>query len=360
MRDKLNIPRLLVCAVLFSAAVYAQPPDVSKKSLEDLIREYPRKDKAKCGERDEQLRLAKNIIEAYGNDERNREIIEYLRKDIAEIEREDPICRRNNRYNQAYKDKNWAEFFAVSKEIINDEGDAPLALDVMLTLVSVGFDRIVEDADNAYLDDTIFYAKDAIQMLERGKTPFQKSTKFGARATDLNYGVFLPFYSREAALKRMYFILGYICFHQLNAKQEAFTYFFKAVQYKGGELSDIEFYKILGGYYVNEAVRLNENTDLPEEAKANLRNGYLERAIDAYSRALRRTSANGYGKSDPLYEKIVGLYQLRFDLATTEAPNGLDRFIGKLRSQPLPDPLVQPTTLMEEPVEIRLKRKKSQ
>ena len=40
---------------------------------------------------------------------------------VPKIEEAERICQRNARYDSSYKAKNWRGFFAVSKEIIDEE-----------------------------------------------------------------------------------------------------------------------------------------------------------------------------------------------------------------------------------------------
>ena len=358
-----NVLLLLVGGLLFGPAVHAQQTtDGSKESLDELFDVLKSKDKARCGHREEQIRVGKKILEEYGNDELNKEVIEYVRKQIPIIESKDKICRRNERYNQAYKNKNWAEFFAVSKEVITDEGESPLALDVMLTLVSVGNERIFTDKDDTYIKDTVYYAKLAIQLIESGKAAPGRpifSEPYSGTSSSLRL--------KNNFLKSMNYILGNLHFNKLNDRSEAVGYLYKALQYKADKNHDDYIYKLLGEYYFDEAARLVDNGTRNKregEKLINLQIGYVERALDAFARARKSIVENNpedrNGAARTLYQRMVELYRFRFNLPPTDKPEGLDRFVEKLISQPLPDPLVQPTMLFEEPLEIRLKRNKIQ
>src|SRR5215204_2237300 len=67
---------------------FAQEPD-----LETLFNKFKTERKAACGERGAALATGKLIIEKFGNDPDNQEVIKYVKDQVAIIEKEDPPCK---------------------------------------------------------------------------------------------------------------------------------------------------------------------------------------------------------------------------------------------------------------------------
>jgi len=61
-------------------------------SLEILFEEFKQAAKATCGNRDETISFGKFIIEKFGDDELNKDIIELVRKKISFIEEDEKSC----------------------------------------------------------------------------------------------------------------------------------------------------------------------------------------------------------------------------------------------------------------------------
>jgi hypothetical protein len=340
--------------VFGSVSAYAQ------EDLATLFERYKTERKQPCGQRSAALATAKTILEKFGSDVDNKEVIDYVRKDSEKIAKEDPVCTRNNAYNDAYKAKDWAKFFSVSKEIINAEGaTSPLALDIMLSLVSVGYERVAVDKVDTYNADTINYAKQAIQRIEAG----------GTSATG-NWGVFLPFKTKAYpdgktnALNSLNYIIGWTNYTRLGAtdpskKKEALTYYYKSTQYNGENKSDLTIYTNIGDYYFNEAAKLDEeyrklradnnNTETDEaKAKIALARGYADRSIDAFGRARQiATTTNRKPAADAITKKLGELYRFRFNIAATAATPDLEKYVSGLLTKPMPDPSTDVTPVVE-------------
>jgi hypothetical protein len=307
-----------------------------------------------CGQRDEAIKIGKEIIEKYGDDKDNKSVIDFVRQDIPKIEQADRICRRNNRYDNAYKSKNWNDFFLLSKEIIAEEGDTPLALDVILTLVSFGYDRAAVEKIDIYNSDTLNFAHLAIQRIEAGQ-----------KSKTARWGVFVPFISKENALCWMNYIIGWQMYYKLNRKKEALVYLYKSTQIGSEKKNDISIYTNIGTYYLDESIRLsaeqkeklksNSNVET-EETKAllALARGMADRAMDAFGRAYKSAV---YTKQkeliDALRKTLNDLYLFRFQ------PD-IDKYIKDLITQPMPDPTTRVEPVSEDPIEIKILRNKSQ
>jgi hypothetical protein len=328
--------------------------------LEALFTRYKTERKAACGQRDAALATAKSIL-AFGTStdpkiqeiaKLNEEVINYVKTDSAKIATGDPVCKRNDLYNTSYKAKDWAKFIPVSKEIIASEGDSALGFDVMLTLVSVGYNRTAVDKLDTYNNDTLNYAKMALQKLNSGKT----SEK---------YGVFEPFKTKENATSWMNYIVGFYTNKAAatdpNKKKEALAYFYKSTQTGTENKNDVSIYTNIGDYYFTEAAKLdkeyrdiraaNNNTETDEaKAKLALARGYADRGIDAFGRARQIATAN---KATPkvieaINKTLTDLYKFRFNIAPEAKTPNLETYVSGLLSKPMPDPATDVTPVIEE------------
>ncbi len=321
--------------------------------------------KGDCAKKEMSIATGKQIVEKFGNDELNKEIIDYVKKQIPILENDVKVCKRNALYDSTYKTKNWSQFISVSKEIIADQANtpAPLALDIMLTMVSISFDQTLAKVDT-YNNDTLSFAKTAMQKMEGGT---------GSQTG--NFGVFAPFKTKaypdgkSNALGWMNYIIGYINYYRLGTtdpakKKEALPYFYKATQFTGENKVDPMIPEMFGKYYFGEAAKLDEkyrmlraannNTD-NEESKAviALARGYADRGIDAYGRAIKLAAADATTKPEyktNLRSLVTDLYKFRFNIAATAPTPDLDKYISDLlaKQQTMPDPSTEVTPVIEE------------
>ena len=341
-------------------AVSAFAQDDPAVELEKLFNQYKVDRKAECGKRDAALATAKTILDKFGtNPGDNKPVIDYVTKDSEKIAKEDPGCKSAGAYNEAYKAKDWPKFIQLSKDIIAKEGNSPLATDVMLTLVSVGYDRAAVDKVDTYNADTINYAKQAIQRLESGAT-----SQTG------NWGVFLPFKTKDFpdgktnALNWMNYIVGWINYNRLGAtdaskKKEGLVYLYKSTLVNGENKKDHTIYTNIGDYYFNEAASLDEkyratraanNNTETDEAKAQiaLARGYADRAIDAFGRARQIAKQNNKPQiADAITKKLGELYRFRFNVAATAPTPDLEKYVSDLLAKPMPDPSTDVTPVVE-------------
>ncbi|MEP6901893.1 MAG: hypothetical protein ABJA66_09090 [Actinomycetota bacterium] len=350
--------KILVIGILltaFAALTFAQEP-----TLAELVEKFRGDLKSPCGQRDAALVTGKTIVEKFGSAEMNKEVdntevIDYVKKKMALIETEDPRCKLNQRYDADYKAKNWANFLADSKEIIAAEGDTPLALDVMLTAVSIGYDRAAVDKLDTYNNDTLNYAKTALQKIEAGKT-----SKTG------KWGVFVPFNTKENAQSWMNNIIGYLMYEKMNQKAEALPYFYKATQIGTENKTDVSIYVKIGTNYFDKAAALEadyrkahtadkannvEDTDATKKL-LGLARGNADRGIDAFGRAYKIASATGSTTKPEakaaLLKTLTDLYKFRFNLPPDAKTPDLDSYVAGLTSKPMPDPASEVTPVVEE------------
>ncbi len=294
-----------------------------ENSLDTLYENYKTAKKSPCGERNRAIAIGKRIIRLYADDADNPTIIEFIRKDVPKIEEADRICNRNNSYDQSYKAKNWRGFFAVSKEIIEEEGDTRLALDVMLTLTSVGLKITAYDKSNAYNSETVYYAKKAIELIEAGVR------------TQARWGVFEPYESREKALGWLNYTIGYISYFRLKENKKAIPYFYQAAQYDMEFKYDAFIYQAVAIYYFDKEAVLASSLAVNEfitKANAAAANPF----DDGFGYTAKETAKRN--ELAALHKNLVNLYNMRYNLEQGENVNDLADYIQKIINRPLIDP----------------------
>ncbi|GIU82414.1 MAG: hypothetical protein D6687_11900 [Acidobacteria bacterium] len=338
---------IIFCSTLMLgfSAIIAQENPCDKLYNEDFVPNYRSTDLAK-------LKLAidsgKKLVEQCASEEAYKEPIQFVKKRLPDMEKRYNLGNAIEKFNDAVKDSKNVKVdqaFASGKDILTIEPNFASALDVMLTLASVGLDQALL-GNKKYANETLEYAKQAIEKLE-------------ANAPSKDYGLWGFIYKtkefpdgRTNALAWMNYTAGYALYHQLGKKKEALPFFYKAIQYNSNVKKRPDIYQAIGDYYKEEYNRLddertetakkaqeetNEETkkQLIEKAKEilALQKGYAERMIDAYARA-RAAAANDKPYQEALYETIKILYSVRFD----GKKDGVDQYISSLVSKPMPDP----------------------
>jgi hypothetical protein len=200
------------------------------------------------------------------------------------------------RFDAGMKSKNWDEVYAAGKLILAEKPDD--FIDIEIVLGSIG---LIETGKSPRVtkwnDDTVKYAKQAIQDMESNK-PFKTYGLF------IKDGANFVYHDKNNAMGWMNYALGYIYFFDKNDKRQGAGYLYKASQLNSDTRSDPIIYESIGGFYLDEVQRLaKEIKDLvasqsgeypPEIAKQNadeiktkpaILNGTTEAAMDAYARA---------------------------------------------------------------------------
>ena len=333
------------------------------------------------------VKAGEDYVQKYGACPESKDIVAYMntnlpkmkegiaksKQDIIDQQAADANQKLLNRFDTAVKGTNNAanpsETYAAGKDIVALNND--FQLDVLLVLGSVGFDQASAATPvDTYNNDTIEYAKAAIQKLE-ANTP--SKTK--------NYGVYGYSYKtdklangqpnpngyadgRNNALGAMNYNIGYILYFRQGKdnpakKKEALPYLYKATQYNSYTKKNPSVYQAIGASYLDEAIRVDKERAAKLAANGNKDNdetlamvgeqkGYADRAIDAYSRAYKLAKANpktGKDYTDNLYAKLTDLYKFRYDGDT----KGIDAFVAKVDATPFPDPTTPITPVKIEP-----------
>jgi hypothetical protein len=303
------------------------------------------------------VNAGKQYIEKYGECPDSKEFVDYLKANIPPMEERIKkekagalVQGRYNKFDAAYKAQNWDDVYAAGKDILAAEPDN---LDVILVLGSIGYDQSFKK-NYKYNDDTVRYAKLAIQKINSG-------------TTSKNWGVFdIKYKSKEDALGWMNLTIGYITYYAQNNKKEALPYLYAASLANSDTKTNPIVFEPVGAYYFEDVKRLADEvqamikdqtasaaTDTDEvkakkdadiKAKIALLNGTTERAMDAYARAYNLAKANPKTKaySDGLYKQIQALYNVRFQKTT-----GVDEYITATVAKPMIDPTTAVTPVSD-------------
>lgn len=349
MKTLVKMMSVAVLTATLAAVGFAQ--EAPKPDLTTMYTTFREKQKAKCGERDEALALGKQIVQVHGDDPINKDVIDYVKKRIAVIEKEDPRCKLNTAYDKAYNEKNWPTFFSVSKQIMALEGDSPLGIDLLLQHVATGYALTDVSKIDTYNNETISYAKLALQKLAAPTVASQ--TK--------KWGVFDVFDTKDNAISWMNRFLGYYA-DKNGQKREALGYAYKSTLLGIENPKDLKILKTIGDYYFDEANRLFN--DYSERRKAN--NGEetdelkvvlgtaranADRGIDAYARAYKIAAADPTktNAKTAFLKDTTALYRFRFNKPETDKVPELAAYIDTQVAKPMPDPMTDVTPVIEAP-----------
>ncbi len=375
-----TIFRFLALGILmtvFSAVTvtssFAQDPAADKAALyKTYMDNYESKEAEKI---EIAIQAAKQYVEKYGASDADKEQVEYYKKAIPDLEKSVAQIKKAKgdaekakatqalftRFDTAVKGTNGKanapEVYASGKEIIAGNPDF---VDVILVLGSVGFDQAVLPTPvDTYNEDTIQYAKMAIQKLEANKP--SKTGDFGV----LQYSYKNKDYpdGKSNALGWMNYNIGYIMYYRQGKdnpakKKEALPFLYKATQYTSFNQKNPFLYQTIGAWYLDEAIKIDKDRKAKITAAGDkdtdetlamlaMQKGYADRAIDAYARAYKFAKDDKNSKkeyTDNLYARLKELYVFRYDGKT----EGIDQFVATVQSKPLPDPLTAITPVKDE------------
>jgi hypothetical protein len=300
----------------------------------------------------------KAFLDKYGSCEPAKDLATYLQKQIPAMEKfirdeEERVAKleKLNRFDTAWKAKNWDATFATGKEILAAYPDEYRTVEI--ALATVGGEEAFK-ANYKYNDDAIRLAKQSIADIEGGK-----SFKVGDKEA---YGLFeLAFKNKDEAIAWLNLYLGFMIQNGQKNKAAAAPYLYKATQSSIPEVSKNPVpYALIGDYYFEELNKVvdqiqakakEQKDDDPadvaqkkvDEIKAlvAMSNGISERAMDAFSRAFT------YGK-DAAYKakmkkNVADAYKVRFAKDT-----GVDEWITSAVAKPFVNPTT-PVTPISDP-----------
>ena len=148
------------------------------------------------------------------------------------------------RFDVGMKSENWDEVYAAGKLILAEKPND--YIDIEIVLGSIG---LVETGRSPRVtkwnDDTLKYAKQAIQDMEANK-PFKT---FGLGVKD---GANFVYLTKQNAMGWMNYAIGYIYFFDKNDKRQGAGYLYKASQLNSDTRSDPIIYESIGGFILTK------------------------------------------------------------------------------------------------------------
>ena len=381
---KVSVLGCLLVAMIVSASTVsiAQAQDEKAKLYQEVVDNYPYAtsyDANDIASMEEALPKVKKAIssgeafKAKFNTADNEAIIQWIdgqmpswKEAVSTMEKRIPALKkaeeeakiRNERFQKfdaAYKSKNWDALFQVGDEIVSNYTD--VALDVSLQLAKTSFDLVYYDSKDAYVPKASQYSNKALMMLDSGKT-------------SKNYGVFDRFKTekhpdgKSNAIGNINFQVGWLKYYKENQKEKAVPYMYKTSKVNSDKQIDIT-YSTIGRYYVAEVTKLiekqngllaernaeadKEDPDVEKVKQLDYQvdmiiatmKGYADRAIDAYLRGYSKLSADeknsDYGKN--MFNRISQLYKVRHPGKTElQTPDKINMDLAAVASRVMPDP----------------------
>lgn len=263
-----------------------------------------------------------------GVTEAQQKIIDYLKKFVTKY---DDVMKKVNYRTKIYNDQQYAEGYALGKEILTAE---PENLKVLVDLGANGY--LVLPLKNPTLTaEALDYATRALQMIESGKTidDWQPLTSKEMAVAYLNYTIGTINLEKDpsGALKNLLKAAQF----ETPLKKSPYTYAYIAGAYETGPYAkQSEEYNI----------KYKGKDETPESklALANI-NQLVDRIIDAYARAvaLAGTDAKFSTVKAAWNENLTNLYKFR----NNDKTDGLDQLIAGILSKPLP-PEPTPITVL--------------
>lgn len=351
-----GIGTVLAATLALGAAVaFAQDActdvDAQNAKYQEVIANYKSQDPAIL---QKAVASAKEFLEKYGACETAKTQVDWMKPKVPIWEGNIKILADNRdktarytKFDASFKASNWDDVFASGKEILAKEPDK---LDVMIVLASIGFDQAAKK-NTKYNDDSLAYAKQALQKISSG-------------ATSEKWGLFGYVYNtKDNAVGWMNFIAGYILYNGKEDKKGALPYLYQATMNGPETPKNPAVFETIGRYFLGETVRLTaevkvkvdaQGKDDPPEVAAQkvadikaavaMVNGNAERAMDAYARAYKVAKTDPATKAyrDSLYGKIKDLYLARFPGKT-----GVDDFVASTTAKPFVDPTTPVTPIAD-------------
>jgi type II secretory pathway pseudopilin PulG len=254
---------------------------------------------------------------------------QYMKKWIASYE----VGARKAQFLSAYDKKNYPEMMTVGKQVLADD---PNYVRATILLGYIGY--LASLGNNTSLNnESVTYAKQAIALLESGKTPDD----------------WRPFVNKEDALARLNVSLGFI--QKASAPNDAIPYFIKAAGLESPLKKNPGVYYFIAESY--EAIYAKEEAAYKEKylgkaettesklAQENI-NQLIDRVIDAYARAVATSTGTDdttKAKKKEWMDRLTELYKYR-----NKSETGVTELVAGIMAKPLPD-LPKPITTLPTP-----------
>jgi hypothetical protein len=224
-------------------------------------------------------------------------------------------------FDDAFKQKKYADQIRIGKEIVATEPDNAVAY-IIMGVAGLG--------DPSVLPDSAQYAKKAIELIEAGK-PFAPYESKDKALAALNYAI------AKSRLK--------------SAPADAISYLLKAARYDSDLKKSPLLYLDLAAAY-NDGPRAKQSEDYkqyldkPESPESKLALANINQIIDRQIDALARAAALATNAADKknVMDALTEVYKDRYkDLS------GLNELVANVLSKPLPDIPTPLTSLPTQP-----------
>jgi hypothetical protein len=212
-------------------------------------------------------------------------------------------------FDDAFKQKKYADQIRIGKEIVATEPDNPVAY-IIMGVAGLG--------DPAVLADSAQAAKKAIELIEGGKP-------------------FAPYESKDKALAALNYSIGKS--HLKGTPAEAIPFLLKAARYESElKKSPLLYLDLAAAYNDGPRAKLSEDykqyLDKPESPESKLALANINQIIDRQIDALARAAALATNAADKksVMDVLTETYKDRY-----KAETGLPELVASVLSKPLPD-----------------------
>lgn len=297
----------LICSIAVSVSAQSNE---SKDELFSKIAKLTQKKKPEDTEKAYQL--AKDYLARFGkdNDEKTKKIKDFVEK------------YRLAKFNESLDSLNMQAAMNYAKDILAENPEDSY---VTMNLALGGFDLYVKNQDNSIVNQTIDYAKQTLQLFDKGKLPRE----------------YTPLKNKEDAQATMYYIIGML---SINSDiKEATGNFYRAVSFNSQIKSKAYPYYVIALYYekvyesASEEFRKKHQDNITSDAefekdrqKINL---IIDRMIDAYARAVNLGTIEKHPSVDMWRQRLTEAYKFRHNTDST-----LEDYIKNIMNKEMPDP----------------------
>jgi hypothetical protein len=223
---------------------------------------------------------------------------------------------------------------------------------IEIDLASIGGEEGLKN-NFKYADDAIKYGKQSLADIDANKAfTVGGKTRWGVSAYEYK--------AKEEAIGWLNLYVGLLMDSGKKDKLGALPYLYKSTQSPTDSSKQAASYSLIGGYYADELDKIIEQiqtkvkdqkeTDTPEVAKQKvdeikgliaMSNGYAERAMDAYGRAVTYSKDDAYKTRTKA--KIQAIYKVR-----TGKDTGSEAWVATAVTKPFVDPKT-PVTPISDP-----------
>ena len=311
----------------------------------------------------------KQYLEKYGTCEVTKDFSAWLKGRIPVWENDlkiDVSAKRqkelHDKFDAGFTSKNFDDSFAAADAYLKEFPDDASNISLIVTLGLLGPQQTAAK-NTKYNANSERYAKMAIDRLKSGNAVAKKDGKYGFQIVCDN---------KDECISGLTFGVAYMNYYGNNNKEAALPYYYEVTKIPGSYKSNPYVYGTIGDYYFDTVLKLKDEViklqadakafaaappavDASEDvkkkfesdvdakiaavtAKTAMLNGYLERAMDAYSRSysLAKNSPQDKQYGDNIYKRLQGLYTARFP--NPAQGQALDTWIASAVTKPFPDP----------------------